>query len=781
MAFKLQLLGSFESMVNSHAIQFRTDKIRALLAYLILESSMPQPKMLVASLLWGNSNDRIARTNLRVSIYRLRQAIDKQSQSSVSQKLFKSNRQTIQLNINDPFLPVWCDVLHFQQLVTLCEAHDHQDIRFCSVCLARLEQTAVLYRGEFLHGSQIDDSEIFVEWLLLRREQLHQQAVKVLGILVEGHLGQSQFAKVQQYAHQLLALEPWHENIYRYLMTALMLSGQRDAAMAQYEVCRQILRQEMGLEPGVETAVLYQKIVANDHLDVPSIQRMHSHLTGPATNDWQQPKHNLSSMLTPFFGREAELQQLTRLLLSPDSRFVTLVGEGGVGKTRLALEGARRVLNGFADGVWLVPLDRLSAAANRDDTQDVLAVAVSLALGLSLDSLASPKTQLINFLKSRHLLLIMDNFEHILEGAELVYDLLTRTAAVSVLCSSRIPLGFVAETILPLEPLPLPILSEVNLPESGLAELELAHFASLQLFTDRARHLTGKFELNVGNQIEVATVCHLVDGNPLGIELAAASLRQRTLPETIVAIQESMDIVAARFGDIPPRHRSMRAVFEHSWRLLNADEQSLLAQLSLFRSGFVLTAVQAIMGGNASTVAMLKNHSLLIYGDGRYAMHGLLRQFAAEKLAQQLPQTDVSLAYGRYYMNFLAQREADLAGAAPQIPAAEITAELNNIRHAWEMTCDNQNAALLLSGLNAFAAYLQMRGRYGEGERLFRKTAMRLEQAGDVAETAVLLTRLKHYQLAALDRLSRYEESMASAKDTLPKPDRLKNITQVNR
>lgn len=777
MTFKLQVLGSFESMVNNQSIQFRTDKIRALLAYLAIESSVPQSKRSLATLLWGNTDDSNARTNLRISFYRLRQALDKQSKSDISNSLFVSNRQSIQLIADDAAHQVWCDVTLFQRLIASSEAHDHQDIHFCSACLARLEQTAVLYRGEFLHGIMIDDSDMFEEWLLLKRERLHQQAIKALGILVEGYLAQRHFDKVQTYGKKLLELEPWHEKAHRQLMMALALSGQREAAMAQYEVCRHVLWEEMGFDPGVETAVLYQKIVDNEPIVAPSANQTKSHRAVLEDNAPQRPKHNLPSTLTPYFGREAEMKQLAQLLLNPDTRFVTLVGEGGVGKTRLSQEVARRVHNGFEDGVWLVQLAGISPSADSDTTQDDIATAVAQALNHSLSGSASAKTQLINFLKSRHLLLILDNFEHILDGADLVYELLEETTAVSVLCSSRIPLGFMAEYLVPVQQLPLPLLPQKQPDQPESPTLDLSRFAGIQLFSDRARRMTGWFNLDESNQEQVAALCHLVAGNPLGIELAAASLQQYTLPETIAAIQRSLDTVAARFRDIPKRHRSMRAVFENSWTLLSPDEQRLLAQLSHFRGGFLPAAAAAITGAGPSTLVALQNHSLLTVADGRYAMHELLRQFAAEKrqtlrALEQDPEGFVSQKHSRYFLNFLAERESALAGEAPQIPAAEITADLNNIRQGWNVATENHDVAHLLRGLNAFADYLHLRGRYREAERVLGETARRLAEMDDGGETAVVATtRLMIHQTAALVRLSQYDKAIALARASLQKAE----------
>lgn len=447
MNFHLHLLGSFVATIEQQSIQFRTDKIRALLAYLAVGQGAAQRKEQLATLLWDHQSDKSARVNLRVSFSRLRQALDKQSKSTISKQLFKSNRQSIELITDDPTLTVWCDETLFRGLIAKCEAHEHRDIHHCSACLARLEQTAVLYRGEFLQGIIIDDSDTFSEWLLLKREQLHQQVLNVLDILITGFSTQNDIDKVRNYGQRLLELEPWHEKTHYQLMHALARNGQREAALAQYKACQEVLWDELGVEPGKETADLYAKIRDRQPLDDAT---RHAETPAAQTAQAQRPKNNLPSSLTPYFGREKALTRLTQLLLNPDNRFITLLGEGGVGKTRLSLEVARRVLNGFTDGVWFVPLAGLTAATEEETVENDIASAIAQALNHSLSGKESPKTQLLRFLQGRHLLLILDNFEHMLAGANLVYDLLQQTTAVSILCSSRIPLGFMAEYVFPL-------------------------------------------------------------------------------------------------------------------------------------------------------------------------------------------------------------------------------------------------------------------------------------------------------------------------------------------
>src|SRR5262249_22586642 len=276
----------------------------------------------------------------------------------------------------------WVDVREFERLARSAE-------------LAELARAAELYSGEFLAGFSLPGCEAFEEWLLLRREQLHQLALGTLARLAELHERAGDYAALCACARQQLALEPWEEAAHRQLMCGLALAGARSAALTQYERRRELLANELGVEPDVETRALYERIRAEAFT--------------PARRDVAAPRHNLPPPRPRFVGREAELAELAGLRAQPDPRLLTLVGVGGIGKTRLALEAARASLEGYADGVFFVPLASLAMASE-------LPSAVAQALDLAVHG--DPATALLRFLRTKELLLIFDNFAHLLEGAE---------------------------------------------------------------------------------------------------------------------------------------------------------------------------------------------------------------------------------------------------------------------------------------------------------------------------------------------------------------------------
>lgn len=271
-----------------------------------------------------------------------------------------------------------------------------------------------------------------------------------------------------------------------------------------------------------------------------------------------------------FFGRAAELTQLLDRLVDPAYRLVTLVGAGGIGKTRLAVEVGRQLLLSFPDGVWFVGLDGV-----RDDTA-AIQIAIGAAACLEVDGKQLTGEQVIAILREKRLLLILDNCETVLEALEFVPLWLRRAPHVALLATSREPLNFQAESVVQVDRLPPP--------------------AAAALFAERARMARDDFALSAENQAAVDLICRQVDGSPLGIALAAAWVRRRSLAQIGDAIDRSLDFLTTRLRDVDPRHRSMRAVLETSWQLLMPEHQAILAALSVFPAAFSAEAAAAVAG-----------------------------------------------------------------------------------------------------------------------------------------------------------------------------------------
>ncbi len=325
---------------------------------------------------------------------------------------------------------------------------------------------------------------------------------------------------------------------------------------------------------------------------------------------------NLPTQPTHFFGRTAELAEFTALLQDPACRLLTLVGPGGIGKTRLALELADRVTPHFADGVYYVPLQALHKADN-------ILSAIIASIPLHISSGEDPQQRLLDYLQAQHLLLVLDNFEHILAGIDLLSAILDHASQVKILVTSRESLKLREEWLRQIRGL--------DYPENGSTASQ--PYSGVQLFVERARRLRGDFVPDA-HYSHIVRICQIVEGTPLALELAAGWIKSLSCREIAEELQQDWDILAARAPDAPERHRSMQAVFDHSWQLLTEDEQAGLRRMAVFRGGCTREAAQQVAGADLPLVAALVEKSLLRHDldSGRYDMQELLRQYMQEQL-----------------------------------------------------------------------------------------------------------------------------------------------------
>ncbi|HET9220883.1 MAG TPA: hypothetical protein VFO07_00180, partial [Roseiflexaceae bacterium] len=337
----------------------------------------------------------------------------------------------------------------------------------------------------------------------------------------------------------------------------------------------------------------------------------------PAPRPAPAPQHNLPSPLTSFVGRADELASLAALLAG-DTRLVTLIGAGGAGKTRLALAIAWQLLPQFADGIWWVALAGVQPVGDSAHQRGTLASAVATALGRTLAGRRHPLDELADALQDRAALLVLDNCEHLPEAAAVARALIEAAPQVRVVATSREPLGLGGEALVRLEGLPVP------LPGAS----DPASYPGVQLFLERAARHTPDWGQGPGTIAATARLCRLLEGLPLGIELAAHWVGHYTPDDIAEAIQADLDFLAVRTRDLPDRHRSLRAVFDYAWHLLSAAEQRALARLSVFRGSFDGAAAEAVAEVDATTLVALVDKSLLRQaGAEHHSLHELLRQF----------------------------------------------------------------------------------------------------------------------------------------------------------
>ena len=406
----------------------------------------------------------------------------------------------------------------------------------------------------------------------------------------------------------------------------------------------------------------------------------------PDTLIFARPEHNLPAQTTPFVGREHELSELAKLLDNPDIRLITILAPGGMGKSRLALEMAERVVNdgigsthvpsipGFANGVYFVNLAPLTA------TTDIVP-SIAEAVGFHFHSGGEQKQQIIDFLREKEMLLLMDNYEHLMDEVGLLSEILAAAPGAQILVTSRERLRLQEETVLRIEGMNYP---DWQAPEEPL------EYSATRLFLQSARRVQPGFKLQPDDLQYVAAICRQVQGMPLAIVLAAAWVEALSLAEIAAEIARCLDFLETDVHNIPDRHRSIRAVFNPTWNRLSETERAVFKKLSVFRGGFTREAADKVAGASLRQLTVLLGKSLLRRDptSGRYDIHELLRQYAQDHLmASPDNVSEIRDLHCAYYAAFLHEREDDLGFGRQQEAASDMATDIENIRIAWSWAC----------------------------------------------------------------------------------------------
>jgi len=410
---------------------------------------------------------------------------------------------------------------------------------------------------------------------------------------------------------------------------------------------------------------------------------------------------NLPLPLTSLIGREHELRMVIRQVQDPACRLLTLTGPGGVGKTRLALEVAHQLRDRFDQGACFVSLVGTRAS-------ELIIPAIADALGFSFSGTIELKAQLFNFFKEKQILLVLDNLEHLLNGIELLDELLEYAPNVKLLTTSREQLNLRTEWVFEVQGLPVPPNIELDSVESNSA---------VALFLQRANQVNVNFTPTPEDLHAIARICQLVEGLPLGLELAATWVNTLSCREIAAEIERGLDFLASTKRDIPERHRSLHAVFEYSWNLLSLEEQVVLKNLSILQGGFQREAAEQVAAATLPLLSSLVSKSLIRrHEPGRYDQHELVRQYAAIRLRED-PQDKMSARdrHAAYYLAFWGEHETQLKGARQREALRELTAEIDNLRAAWEWSITQSRFATLYPSLRAFLLLYDLRGWYAEG------------------------------------------------------------------
>lgn len=722
MHLSLSFLGPFQAKVDDNPIpESRSKKIEALLVYLAMESQIAHRRETLVGLLFPDLPDDMARTNLRQTLTRLRRAI---KDAKADPSFLLSSRETTQLN---PHANVSLDVNEFERQLNGCSRHRPQLMTDCADCIGQLETAVSLYTGPFLDGFFIEDGIDFDDWILVHRERLHQQAVAAFQTVANHYEHRGEFAPAQQFAERLLEIEPWDESVQRQLLRLLAYQGKRNVALAKYETFKTRLYEELGVEPIVETRQLQQQIVAMAN---------------------ERP-HTIPPQDQAIINREEDQATIFEQINNPETRLMTLTGPGGIGKTRLAIEVAWRTaknfMGPFLHGTFFVPLAGISPKESAEAVKNSIIIAIAEAIGFSFSGALPPERQLINYLNDKSLFLLLDNFEHIANsGRDVVHQLLQHAPQVKLLITSRERLNLMAEWVHPIEGLPFP--SEAD----GYENAE--QYGAIQLFVYRAQQTNPYFKLteetgsiNYCSRETAVKITARLFGSPLAIELAAPWVRMMSCDEILQEIGEDFDSLTSNKHKIPPRHRSIRTVFEGSWSMLSDSEKEVAQNVSLFRGGFDRQAAKKIAAASIVDLGKLLDKSFLRQmsqmESGRYQMQELLRQYCAEKRLDSANAATLDKNHSLYYLALLQEKDSALKGDGQVDALATISQEIENIRLAWQMGLAHGLHAELDAAAQPLALYFYMRSWFTEGETLFGSA---VSQVNDAGETAVL-----HHHLQA--------------------------------
>lgn len=451
--------------------------------------------------------------------------------------------------------------------------------------------------------------------------------------------------------------------------------------------------------------------------------------------------------MLPLIGRERELDDLAHMLLQTDCRLLTITGAGGSGKTSLALQLARQVEAQFADGVVVVYLQAITSA-------EQLPLALADALNIAPSSGESADDHLLHALVDRQLLLILDNYEHLLPDVLLLIRVLERTAGVRLLVTSRETLKLREEWVYPLDGLAYPDHAQTTTAAQDYSAVRLL----LQFMQRARRDSTAEADLPA-----IIRICHAVEGMPLGLKLAASWTRSLTPHIIADEIERNLDFLATNLRDFPIRHRSMRAVFDQSWQHLDEQERTVFRRLSIFRGGFDRAAAEYVAGASLYVLSSLVEKSLLRLGDdNRYQLHELLRQYAAEHLAAADELADVRAAHARYYATWLHQSQHALSSTKQHEIVNAIRRDLDNVRAAWSWAVEHGEYRLLHQAILTLDRFYDTQGRYREAADAYGAAIQRLLTCADEPDCATALALICSILGWTHIRLGRYNDSQTA-------------------
>ena len=675
---------------------------RSLLALFLMAGGVPLSRDRLIDELWGERQPASAVSALHVHLSKLRDLLG---------DLVVREAAGYSLRAGEVELDCW----RFDALVDKARSDPGQ-------ARALLAEALGLLRGEPLCDVACEGS--VAQW----RRALEEKRLQALLLRIEADLAAGAAGELVAELERLASAHPFEERLWGQLMLALYRSGRQADALDAFARARRGFAAELGLEPGEQLARLHARMLEHDGSLLDSAgdgaadqdmadEDMAADRPMPAP---KPPASNLPGEVTKLIGREPELAVLQGLLADPDVRVVTLIGTGGVGKTRLSLELARRLEADYRDGAVLVRLERLTDPA-------LVAAEIAGALGHRNGTDGPGADGLGRYLREQELLLVVDNFEHLLPAAVFVSELLELAPRIRVLVSSRTALRIRGERLFTVEPLELP---------GGGSEDEIAHSPAVQLFVHRALAADPELRLDLADHRTVAAICRALDGLPLAIELAASRCHLLTPAQIHEQLSRPLSIGERALRDLPDRQQTLHATIAWSYELLTASAQGVLRGAGAFLGGFTLAALQAVLGRTPGTeLSELREASLVRRqaDPGRFELLELVRAFALDTCRATGESADVHARHRHYFAELVAPVSLAFdGGAAAGELSASLRADHANLRAAFADAVhegDQESATGLALGLRPLWIAGNLRQESGElAERLLDRFSIPGEQ-----------------------------------------------------
>ena len=712
-------LGPLRIELDGKPLQTSRHKALALVVYLAMRPGK-QTRGALSSLLWPDYEQEKAFAYLRRTLWEIH--------TLLGDGWIEADRDAIGVS---PEAQILVDVVEFQAHLEAFHRHAHPAFTACPECMAHLHTAALLYRGDFMAGFCLRDSAGFEDWQFFQREALRHDYSGALQKLVSLLRNQSSFDEAALFARRWLALDNLNEEAHRELMKIDAMSGQRTQALRQYQECRRLLQTELNVSPEGATHALYEQIQSGkypwDEVNQPEKHRKYqpSGADTASQDHWKVEAPYVKEVLPtgiwqahpgPFVGREPELKQIAEALADPGCWLLTLLGPGGIGKTRLAVEAGLKHQASFSQGIFLIPCNALESEAS-------MAPAIARATGLTLrQDGSSPEEQLLDFLRDKQMLLIFDSFEILVQSAGLLEKIHHHAKQVKLWVTSRHRLPMQGAWVMEIQGLDYPQEPTEN-------PVELWSYSAVELFRLAAQRVKVGFRLSETDLPSVIRITQLLEGLPLGLELAATWLKTLSCQEIANEINRSLDFLETSLQDLPERQRSIRAVFDYSWNLLAGREQRLFSRLAAFQGSFTRQAAEQVAGITLRELAGLVDKSLVQRpSEGRFVLHDLLRQYCLEILDRSAADSqEVRNRHCAYYCARLSDFNEGLGGEKTGQILREIEADCANFRVAWNWAVTRVQIDHLGQASDGLCMFFLRQARFAEGVEICRRAEAMLE------------------------------------------------------